>query len=83
MQGQPTRLNRYRSTIKNGTLSFKPMKTNTNLSLYSQVETITNQLKQIVKQDQNQWLPDQELLGLHDVIEEYIYEADQWFHRGE
>lgn len=57
---------------------FKPMKISTT-DLYSEVESIYKRLDEIVKEDQKKWEPDQELNGLHDDIEEFIYQSDRYF----
>ena len=61
---------------------FKPMK-NQKLSLYSEVELIVKRLDEIVKEDQKRWEPDQDLLYLHNDIEEFVYQADKFFNADE
>jgi len=60
----------------------KPMK-NQKLSIYSEVELIVKRLDEIVKEDKEQWEPDQELSYLHNDIEEFIFQADKFFNADE
>ena len=60
----------------------KPMK-NQKLSIYSEVELIVKRLDEIVKEDKEQWEPNQGLSYLHNDIEEFIFQADKFFNADE
>ena len=49
------------------------------ISLFTRVQEITEELDEIVEEDQNRYLPDQDLPELHDDIQEYILQAEEWF----
>ena len=54
-----------------------------NTNLYLEVESIYKRLNEILEEDEKTWEPDQQLNGLHDDIEEFIYQCDKYFNDDE
>lgn len=49
------------------------------INVYSRVGEITEELDQINQEDKDKYLPDQKITELHDLIDEFVGEAEKCF----